>query len=479
MSKKTKKIILIILFSFIVFLPSFTNFFTHDDFFHFKISRPESIKEFASFFNPLNNPEGWNYYRPLTTQVFYFVGANILNYKPLFMHILNFFFFALVIGLVYKLIFELTQKQETALTATFLYALSSSHFSKLYFLGAHQEIGLAFNFIFSCYLFTKFLLTQENYLYRGAILLFIFSLMSKETAVVLPLVLGLIFFYLKLQNRLNFKWTKLITLLLPFAILDLIYGFFKLQAGLPQGDSYIWDFSPRILNTLAWYGLWSLNLPEMFVDFIGPGLNINQRLFLWKPWVQIVIVLFGLQILVLLIIFFNQLKYLFEKYITFIFGFVWFVVTLLPVVFLPWHKFVFYLTLPMIGVVFVLSQIIKNSRLKIVFLVFFCLTSFFSLVLSYKTHWVVQGAKTARRVKDHIDNNYADIKEHKQIIFYNIQSEQDLPWLPTNNLKNALSGNNFFEVFYDGEINAVYLEELGNLEKYQGVRIPAGKFLEY
>jgi hypothetical protein len=46
--------------------------------------------------------------------------------------------------------------------------------------------------------------------------------------------------------------------------------------------------------------------------------------------------------------------------------------------------------------------------------------------------------------------------EDKTVVFYDTEEDKKLPFSPTETVKNTLSDNNFFEVFYDGKIKAVY-----------------------
>jgi protein O-mannosyl-transferase len=226
--KTENRILLLIAFlSFLLFYPSFFNFFTHDDFFHLKIANAGSSSEFLQFFNLKQGPEGWGLYRPLATQVFYLLSWKVFNHNPLGMHIVLFVFFLAVCYLVYKIAFVLSESRKTALTSAFIYTLSASHFGQLYFL-ATQEIFLAFFFLLGVLSFIFYIENGRRlhfYLTLGA---FILALFSKETAVVFPGVLVLLYAYSKRQKKKTVLLKKLLFLLLPFAVLLAFYFYFRI-----------------------------------------------------------------------------------------------------------------------------------------------------------------------------------------------------------------------------------------------------------
>src|SRR3990172_4012767 len=377
-SLSTKYLFLIFLISFFLFLPSLSTFYTNDDFFLLKISQANSVKEFLNFFNLTRGPDGLGMYRPLTTQVFYFLARKIFNLNPLGLHVISFFIFFAVIFLVYKFCLLLLNDHKSPFTnhisllAAFLYATSATHFGHLYFLGAFQELGLALFFLLSVLSFIKFLhKSSTNYLLLS-LLFFVLSLLSKETAVVLPLCLFLIYIFFKLTKKsAPLPINRLIASTAPYFLILIFYFYFRFAYyGFATGDSYVWDFSvKRAVNTLGWYGLWSFNLPEMLVDFVGPGFHFNPNLFkYWSSQIIPILTLFLLELFLLSAavykFFSSSIRKLEIRNLKLvIFGTSWFLITLLPVLFLPLHKFTFYLTLPLMGVVvFISYSLVTNHK---------------------------------------------------------------------------------------------------------------------
>ena len=486
------------LLALILFFPALFNFYTHDDFFHYKIAQASSLKEFFAFFNFFHGPENWGYYRPLATQVLYFIGRTVFNFDPLAMHILAFLMFFIVIFLVFKLIVKLTQNQAVAYLGTLFYATSATHFSHLYSL-ANQELTHAIFFLSSVLSFISFL---EKKLYKYllfSLLFFILALTCKEFAAMLPLALILIYGLLKIKKEIKISLKELVLFLSPFGILLLAYLYLHIfHYGLVQGDSYIWVLTPKaFVNTVMWYGLWSLNLPKMLAnfEFFGPGFQLNPEFIrAWSSEMTLVFSLFGGLLLFLI----SSLVLTFKKtdkkeVITYLFSLIWFVSILMPVLFLPWHKFTTYLTIPLIGVVIILGYLICKARewltikkgrfianvgVFLIFAVYISLSSV-TLNLTQKSDWITQGAKVSRKVFDYFQKNYADIDKEITVIFYDTSADQNLKLRPSRELQLALSDNNFFAVFYPNKIKAKYVSSKPEIEDAEVVMISARQFFDW
>ncbi|MGB6882195.1 MAG: glycosyltransferase family 39 protein [Microgenomates group bacterium] len=479
-----KKLLFVFLVSFTLFLPSLFTFYTHDDFFHLKISKVNTLTGFFNFFNFTQGPEGLGVYRPLTTQVFYFLGNSLFHLNPLPLHIISFLTFFLVIFLVYKLVSMITKNQTISLISAFLYATSATHFGHLYYLATYQELGLALFFLLTVIFFVKFVYKGNIKYYFLSLITYILALLSKETAVVLPAILILVYGFLKLRKEKHIPLKKFVFALSPFLILLFIYLYFHFFLyGLAQGESYIWDFSPRFINTLFWYGLWSFNLPETLVDFVGPGLRFNPNLF--KFWSKDIIPIFflfgGFVIFILSALAKARRKMKKKDWQVFVFSFAWFVLTLIPVLFLPLHKFAFYLTLPLVGVVLAVSYLIEKAKvnriLKIILASVWIFLTLFTLRLTVETHWITQGAKVARNA--HLFFRDLDIGEKGKMFieFYDTKEDEDLPWGPSDLVKVVLSQDNFFEVFFEEKFEL--LKEGSRTPEQDIIKVRARSLLNY
>lgn len=488
--KQNWKILFIFFAAFTIFYPSLFVFYTNDDFFFLKISQVDRLTGFLNFFSLAGGPEGFGMYRPLTTQVFYFLSHALFSLNPLGLHVISFLIFFGVIFMVYKLALLLLPSSETmkqsdniAVVSAFLYAVSMTHFAHLYYLAAFQELGMTLFVLLSVYFFVKFLSAKRIILYLLSLISFLLALASKETAVVTPLLLGLVYFFLKSQGLKTVSIKKFFLLSSPFAICLFAYLFIRVYSyGFASGDTYIWDFSiAKFFNTLFWYLLWSFNLPETLLDFIGPGLKVNPNLWLyWSKEFLPIFILFALQTCAVVFMF---LRFLFrQKLITIhysLFTTLWFLTSLLPVVFLPAHKFTFYLTLPLVGIVFLLSRLFLNSRLLIFYCLIWSILSVLTIRHTVNTNWITQGQKISKTAYEFFASKGEKI-EGKDIYFIDTTKDKQLPWSPTGVLETALSGNNFFAVFFpDLESRVSYLgrEELPKMDN--AYIISSRQFLGY
>jgi hypothetical protein len=457
--KKYKYLLFTFFVSFVIFYPSLFVFFTNDDFFFLKTAQAKSFGDFLNFFNLIKGPDGFGMYRPLTTQVFYFISTKFFNLSPLPLHIVTFIFFFAIIYLIYRLALVLFKNQEIALISAFLYSASATHFGHFYYLATFQEIGVTFFVLLSSLAF----LSKKNFL---SFIFFVLALLSKETAVVTPILLTLIYFFQKSQKREIPDVKKLLIILTPFVTCLFIYLLVRFRwYGFASGDSYIWDFSvKRVLNTSFWYLLWSLNIPESLIDFIGSGLKVNPNLFLyWKDQIMPIFISFFVQGALLATVLIKALlqktkNYMAQRDLVSVFCIAWFLTSLLPVIFLPEHKFSFYLTLPLIGVVFRIGYLLSTSKINkffvILFLAAWTVTSILTLRFTVQTNWITQDELISKRVFEFF-NAKGEYLATKKIVFSDTKEDASLPWSPTLLVKTALSINNFFEVFYPSLVNNI------------------------
>ena len=482
---KYKYYLFLFLISLLFYFPSFSLFYTHDDFFHLLIAKPAGLANFVSYFDITQSHQGYAHYRPITTQVYYSM-AWLTKFNALPMHLLMYLKYALVCFLVYKYFLILGFKTKTAKVGFLLYVTSATHFGRLYFLST-QEFGYSLFVLLSVIIFLKFRKKNVFRFYLYSFASYFFALLSKETAIVTPFLIAVSYLYLEIKNLKKIKLLRILKVikslgivLLPFIFLTLIYLYFRIfYYGLASGDSYIWDFSPSVFNTLFWYGLWSMNLPELLVDFIGSGFVVNANLFrFWSKEIIPILVLFLLQILIILYLLINKLKSIKGLIPVIVLAAFWFTTSLLPVLFLPWHKFSFYLTLAILGLFLLIMSLLENAGKKVIIL--FCLlwlaTSYMTLKLTEETHWITRGAQTAKRVDNYFRENNDILEMHPTITFVDTDKDGDLPWKPSEILKASLSDENYYKVFHPKEFVVYYGNEFITDDAYI---IEARQFIGY
>lgn len=483
--KNWQCLVAIFLVSLILFFPALKTFFSHDDFFLLKISKIDNFQGFINFFNLIRGPEGLGMYRPLSMQIFYLLDWKLFNLAPFGLRVVSFLTFFTVIFLVYKFAKLLIPDKKVALVAAFLYGTSSSHFSHLYGFGTFSELLVTLFSLLGAISFVSFIKGKTKYWYPS-FLCFLGALFSKETFAIIPLLFVLIYLFYFVTDKKNLiPAKKLIVSLVPFILVLAGYFYMRFRFfGFPEGDSYVWVFSFRVFNTLFWYLLWALNLPEMLVDFVGSGFAFNPNLF--KYYSQEIIpifVLFGALFVGLAYLMVRNFKKLFLSrhfLAVILFSASWFVISLLPVLFMPLHKFTYYLTLPLVGFsIFVSYLLINNQKRRTIILllgIWLCL-SILTLTLTTKTHWMTRGAQTARNIHIYINQNILTLGQYKTIAFYDTEEDKELPWSPAEVLKVTLSDQNYFKVFWNDKWTVGYYNS--EKEAKGEIEIKARKFLGY
>ena len=429
----------------LLFLPSLWNFFSGDDWFHLRLTQISSLKEFFNFFSFSPTNQSAAFYRPLSTQTFFFVFQQVfgLTAWPYYLFVLICFGFSLYLVYLFALS-QFKDKSRSFLTA-FIYGVSISNFTRLYFLSAFQEIALV---IFSLLCLLSFQKSKVK-----SLLFFILALLSKETAIVLP-VLILTFNFREIQKK--------ITGFLPVIIISLMYLYLRFSIfGLAQGDSYIWNFSPvKALNTLSWYTLWSLGAPEFLVDYIGSGFQPIARFFTDFPlWWHVILGLLLPTVILLAILFIKKIKKIdlnFLKYLLLS------LVSLAPVTFLPQHKFSLELGLSLVGFSLLVVNLlpVRKTVLSIIFFSFYIALNLSMNYLTYSRHYAVSRGNISRSVYKYISENYSTPPQDHYFEFINDVGDYGKEWGQSKQISQALSSSDFFKVYYKNKDVKVYYQDM-------------------
>lgn len=426
-------LVAIVLSSVALFGSSFSVFFAADDWFHLEVSRVHSLGEFLNFFSFSRTPQTASFYRPLPTQVFFFVFQSLFGVNPIPYHVFIWVAFVILLYPLYEVAREIFKNEKVALAAVFIYAISATNFTRLYFMSAFQEI-----------LMTTFVLgALWSYLRSRTVIslvLFVFALMSKETALVLP---GILFLADWWRKRPDLKK------LLPFVFIALVYGYLRfVRLGGISGESYIWDFSvKRVGNSLMWYGLWSLGVPEFLVDYVGSGLRVLPRFFTnFSGWAYLILSLGVLVSSSLTVLVVQRAKSCWRALVL---GSGIFIGSLLPVIFLPWHKFTLELGLPMVGVALAAGALLKKKTvIAYLFVLAYVLANVSTNVLYLSRHYSVNRAKLSYEVYQYFLKNYPVPPQKSYFEFVNDSSDYGPEWGSSKQIAQATSDSNMFKVLY-------------------------------
>src|SRR3990167_6421726 len=194
-----KSLPLLIIYSAVVLLyfPSLTTYFSHDDFFHFKISMTDgSLGQFVNFFgfHPFNE-RLIAFYRPIFREVFYNTFYNLFGLNQLPFRILSFVLHFANIYLVFTLTEKLFRNKFISYFATFFFAITAANTASFYYLAGGIQTQGATMFILSTLIFyIKYLENKKSAFKYFAFSTFLLAISSHEQAAILPLLLiGIIF----------------------------------------------------------------------------------------------------------------------------------------------------------------------------------------------------------------------------------------------------------------------------------------------
>lgn len=400
--RKTLLATLLIAFAGLMYVPLLTQYFWSDDWYILSLAQISSFSEFLSYFSFRMTDLATPVYRPLSTQVFYCVFYNVFGLNPLPYHLFSFAVWAVGAGLLYHLLKTLFANDHSAILGLFVYVFSASHFTRLTYLATFQEI-LMFFFAIMALIYIQ---RCSRLSYVIAIGAFVGALLSKETAVVIPVLMFLVEWYR--HGKLRFGVMKKYV---PVFMILGIYLFLRFYVrGLSVvGVSYAWDFSLfTALHTATWYGLWSLGLPEFVIDYVGSGVKIIPRF--WIDFGVSARILAGGFIALGVTLILLLLRWLLKnvgqqgKKRTIVLGLLWFFVALTPILFLPGHKFALGQSLAVVGLSFFMIAVLKSASkiVTVLFIVVFLSFNIFSVSLYYSHYVSIQRSTISRNVVEYL-----------------------------------------------------------------------------
>ncbi len=441
----------------LIYMPSVFVFFSADDWFHLRVANIDRFSEFINFFSFTKTAQTIAFYRPLPTQVFFFVFQKLFGLNPTPYHLFVLLCFGLSLYLINKLAVVLLNSEKKALITTLIYGFSVSNFTRLYFLSAFQEIALVL-FSVAC------ILTFFKKKYILSYLFFILALLSKETAVMLPVILLFLTWY---QKKIDFRK------LLPIALILLPYLYLRLiRFGGAAGETYIWNFSSlRTGNTLMWYSLWSLGAPELLIDYIGSGLRPIPRFFTDYPfWWPVILGLLITNLGLVTYLLVRNIRKIDKKLIGLV---TLFITSLLPVLFLPQHKFALELGLPLIWFAFGVSYLLPvKGKLLYLFLFIYLSFNLSMNYLTYTRHYSVGRAKIALKVYEYFFKNYPIEPKGSYFEFVNDTADYGPSWGSSKQIANSVGGSELFRVLYRDPSYSVYFEDFPGERPVNEKKIP-------
>lgn len=472
MKINSKHILFLIIFCVTIFIYGKYLFlyFSQDDFFHLKVTQTDgSLKAFLNLFSfkPLAERGGMTYfYRPIFREAIYNIYYKAFGLNALPFRITQFIVHFANIILTYLVLVRITKNKSIAFFGAFFVGLAAANIGILsYLAGGIQISGMLMFGLISILFYDRFL-TGKKFLDKFlSFLFFLFAIASHEIAATIPLIHMALFISKKGFNvKTLMRAIKGNLLSLGVVILFLYLEVFVI--GLPTSEQhYGINFSLfKLLNSYFWYFVWSLGIPEMLVDFVGPGIRLNPNLM--KYWGDYFIVIFISFVLLIAFLLATLPKlYRSKLYLFFVF---WFIAGITPVVILPFHRLYYYLgfVLPAVGGILGLTHYEIYKKNKVLSAFFICILSVLTLTsikLADTNYWAISRARIAKSLIDDVKNEYPTLPEGASVYFTNDEGQPYFNDEWGNSSKQAsiiLSESNALQLVYQDMSLKVYYEDL-------------------
>ncbi|MEO6458390.1 MAG: hypothetical protein ABIO92_08990 [Chloroflexia bacterium] len=180
--------VLLIACGLLVFVPNLTGYFLADDFVLLSWTRVSSLNDVVGFFDP--NVE-W-FYRPIV-KVIYWAGQSVFGLRAAPFHLVSLLLHGLNAYLIYRLVVgsgACSRAWVVGLAAGLLFLLNSHHAETVSWVAAIGDLGGLFCILAALLLFRRFRSSGRPLLLAGSVGVFALGLLTRETVVVLPLLLA-------------------------------------------------------------------------------------------------------------------------------------------------------------------------------------------------------------------------------------------------------------------------------------------------
>lgn len=386
----------IIFFTLLLFKNSFFTYFFQDDWFLLAISKIKAVGDFLHFFIPRFDVQ---FYRPLSHEIFYFIGQHLFGLNPLGFHAVAWIFFIANIILVWKLSKIFLADKKLSLLFAFLYATSAIHYNSLFWIINFSYILVGFWYFAGFLIFVKSGNSgRTNFLLN---VIFILGLLSNEFMITFPAIL---FIYILLFKSRHLR--KYFPLLTGLVVIVLFYLFVRLFIFKPSYGTYQFVFNKSVISSYRFFVLFFLNWPETMKDQMITFYRVNGR-FLQTFSSEFYIFLTNLALFAIVFIllpvisFIANAKYklfIFKKYKELFFALLWFLINLLPIIFIPSHisphqgTIAFWGFLLLFFVMFDGALRYLNKYLSVILIISIIISwvvsSYTAIILNDKIHWI-------------------------------------------------------------------------------------------
>lgn len=429
----------------IFYYPILDFYFIQDDFFHINISQADNLESYLRFFKFRDDIIG---YRPISLQNYFFFAARVFNLNPVGFRLITLITIFASSLIITKIVTKITKNANTGLVAAIFWLTASSHFYAITWISAAYNVIGTFFFLITSLTFLKYLESKKRRYYLLSLLFFLITTGSFEFSPAWPIIF---FIHLVLTKT---PLTKCIKIIMPYFIIAAIYitgRIFFIKV--PQIPEYQISLNLSSIKTFIWYFIWALNVPEEFKKQIAHSLFVFNDTFLWQFWqlifkttTQTLWIIFTTILIPIYFILRNKNKL---SFLIIIFFASWFIIAISPVLLLPNHTFIMYLTLSSIGIYSLIAYILVSSKktyLLILSVAIWILSSLTTINFYKVNFWMIEAQKVAKESNSNIKRAFPHVKNNSAILYY----------LPYSWQIQALANMEFIKAIYNDPSLSIY-----------------------
>ncbi len=291
-----------------------------------------SQDDFMSLWIAHGSPE--TFWRILSSYAYFGVTRSLFGLDPAAFHIISLLFHAASAVVVFYVARALSVGRGASLFGAVFFAVHPSLYVPGYAISSIGEILSCFFALLAAFYVLRARRPESAIAIVAVSLLFIASLLSKETTILFPLLVLPIYAARKMRLK---RAIPLAATLLAIAVTygALIYreNIFGIREGSPEAGAYGLTFGPQLATSLQTYFKWAFNLAQSWKEFPSNVLDPGA-----VPWLLV-----GTAIFILLNVLFPAHR---RKTIL---CSLWFFLMLLPVLPLVEHPYHYYLYIPLAG----------------------------------------------------------------------------------------------------------------------------------
>jgi hypothetical protein len=317
---------------FVFYRGTLDDYFYHDDFVFLErswIRIPSDLGRLFSVELATYGLQEQNHsYRPISTNVYFGVLQLAVGPTPFYFHLSN---LALLVGnsvLLCRLLVLLDVHPVVSVACAAVYAASLVNFDSQLWISVCQELLFQLFALLAILLFAQSEERGRVVSHIVSVSAYVLALLSKEMAVTVPALL-LLYLVIALGKR---PWPA-VRALVPFGLAAGGYLLWRsVYFDLPREGPYALSVGAFLLSHLMRYLLWSME-----------AIFLSRR-----PEIAVLVAALGMAAL--------SVSTTAQRRVC-AFGVSWFLVALLPVLFMPNHIYRYYLAVPMVGVMLVLGAL--------------------------------------------------------------------------------------------------------------------------